>query len=111
MEIIIALMEAASGPEVIGLIGLMMANVILSITASLYHKEFAFRNLGDFVLKRALPLVTYIALATISKFSAGWDVGAIAVYVGLVAMYGSGIAAAVKSLTGISIPNIFSERR
>ncbi len=105
------LLEAITGTEVVVLVALMIANVLLSIIAAISKKEFSFRNLGDFVHTRLWPFVGYLVVAALSGIVEGWTAAVIAVYVGLVAMYGTGIAAAIKSLTGIQIPNIFSEKK
>lgn len=105
------LLEAISGPEVVALAALMVANVLLSIIAAISKNVFSFRNLGDFVHTRLWPFIGYLVVAALGEFVDGWTAAVIAVYIGLVAMYGSGIAAAIKSLTGIQIPNIFSEKR
>lgn len=111
MDLRLMIMEVITGPEIIALVALMGANVILSITAAITKGEFSFRNLGDFVLTRFLPLIAYIVAAFLVKVNEDWVAMAIAVYAGLVAMYGAGITAAIKALTGVSIPNIFTERR
>jgi len=109
--IMTVIMEAITGPEVIALMAMMTANVLLSIIAAISKKKFSFRNLGDFVLTRFLPLVTYVIIAVFAEVVDGWQAATIAVYAGLIAMYGAGIAAAIKSLTGVSIPNVFSEKK
>ena len=111
MDFITIMIDAVSGAEVIALLALCAANVILSIIAAVCKNEFSFRNLGDFIPKRVMPLIVYLVLASLARFTDGWGAAVIAVYAGLVALYGAGIAAAVKSLTGIKIPNIFSEKR
>jgi len=110
MDFVAVIIETVSGAEVIGLIALMIANVLLSICAAVKNNAFSFRNLGDFIPKRLLPLVAYLLVAVLARVSGGWTAAVIAIYAGLVAMYGAGICAAVKSLTGVSIPNIFSEK-
>ena len=105
------LLDAITGPEVIALVALMVANVVLSIIAAIHKNIFSFRNLGDFVHTRLWPFLGYLVVAALGEFVEGWTAAVIAVYVGLVAMYGTGIVAAIKSLTGIQIPNIFSEKK
>lgn len=73
--------------------------------------EFSFRNLGDFVGTRVAPLIAYVVVALLAEVLDDWTPVALAVYAGLVALYGTGIAAAIKSLTGVSIPSIFTEKR
>lgn len=105
------LLEAITGPEVVALAALMVANVVLAIIAAISKGVFSFRNLGDFVHTKLWPFVGYLVMAALGEFIESWSAAVIAVYVGLVAMYGTGIAAAIKSLTGIQIPNIFSEKK
>jgi len=105
------LVEIITGPEVVALAALMAANVVLAIIAAINKKAFSFRNLGDFVHTRLWPFIGYLVVAVMGEFVEGWTAAVIAVYIGLVAMYGTGIAAAIKSLTGIQIPNIFSEKK
>lgn len=105
------LIKAITGAEIIALGALMAANVILSIIVATIKGVFSFRNLGDFVGTRVMPLIAYVVVALLAEVDDGWTAAALAVYAGLVALYGSGIAAAIKSLTGVSIPNIFTEKR
>ncbi len=109
MDIII--IEVITGPEIIALVALMAVNVILSVSAAIARGEFSFRNLGDFVGTRVVPLIAYVVVALLAQVISDWTAAAIAVYAGLVALYGAGIAAAIKSLTGVSIPNIFTEKK
>ncbi len=109
MDIII--IEVITGPAIIALVALMAVNVILSIIAAIARGEFSFRNLGDFVGTRVVPLIAYLVVALLAQAINDWTAAAIAVYAGLVALYGAGIAAAIKALTGVSIPNIFAEKR
>ncbi len=111
MNITNILKDLVSGPEVIALVALMAANVILSIIAAIKNREFSFRNLGDFIPNRLMPMLAYLVLALLAACVPEWTAAAVAVYAGLVAMYGAGIAAAVKSITGIAIPDSFTERR
>lgn len=105
------IVDLVTGPEIIALVSLMTANVVLSILAAIKNNEFCFRKLGDFVTTRFLPLVGYLVVAGLASAVGDWAVAAVAVYIGLVAMYGAGIAAALKALTGISIPNVFTEKK
>ena len=110
MNISLMIMEVITGPEIIALVAMMGGNVILSIIAAIAKGEFSFRNLGDFVGTRVAPLIAYVVVALLAEVLDDWTAAAIAVYAGLVALYGAGIAAAVKALTGVSIPNIFTEK-
>ncbi|MBA7688717.1 hypothetical protein ES703_97206 [subsurface metagenome] len=110
MELSSMIIEVISGPEIIALIALMGTNVLLSIIAAIAKGEFSFRNLGDFVGTRVMPLIAYIVVALLAEVLADWTPAALVVYAGLVALYGAGIAAAIKSLTGVSIPNVFTEK-
>jgi len=111
MDMSLMIMEVITGPEIIALVALMAANVILSIIAAIAKGEFNFRNLGDFVGTRVVPLIAYVVVALLAEALDDWTAAAIAVYAGLVALYGAGIAAAIKALTGVSIPNVFTEKR
>jgi len=111
INLLMAIMQVVTGPAIIALIGLMAANIALSIIAAISKGEFSFRNLGDFVLTRVLPLVTYIIVALLAEIVDGWTAAVVTVYAALVALYGAGIAAAVKALTGVNIPAIFTEKR
>ena len=104
------LIDVCTGAEVVGLLTLLVGNTLLSIFAAIKNGVFSFRNLGDFIPNRVLPFVAYLVVALLAELVEGWVAGAIAVYAGLVAMYGAGCVAAIKSLTGIDIPGIFSER-
>lgn len=111
MDLIAIILEVITGPEIIALVALMGANVILSIIAAIAKGEFSFRNLGDFVGTRVVPLIAYVVVALLAQVQKDWTPAALAVYAGLVALYGAGIAAAIKSLTGVNIPDIFTEKR
>jgi len=111
MDLSLMIIEVITGPEIIALVALMAVNVILSITAAIAKGEFSFRNLGDFVGTRVVPLIAYLVVALLAEALGDWTAAAIAVYAGLVALYGAGIAAAIKALTGVSIPNVFTEKR
>lgn len=111
MDMSLMIMEVITGPAIIALVALMAVNVILSITAAIAKGEFNFRNLGDFVGTRVVPLIAYVVVALLAEVLDDWTAAAIAVYAGLVALYGAGIAAAIKALTGVSIPNVFTEKK
>ena len=111
MDLSSMIMEVITGPAIIALVSLMGVNVILSIVAAVTKGEFSFRNLGDFVGTRVVPLIAYVVVALLAEVLDDWTPAALAVYAGLVALYGAGIAAAIKALTGVSIPNIFTEKR
>lgn len=111
MELNSMILDVITGPEIIALVALMAANVFLSIIAAITKGEFTFRNLGDFVGKRVVPLIAYIAVALLAEVLDDWAPVAYTVYAGLVALYGSGIAAAIKALTKVKIPDIFTEKR
>lgn len=111
MDIGTALMGILTGAETIALVALMAANVLLSIIAAIQKNVFSFRNLGDFVTTKIWPLLAYIIVAMLTQVIGEWAAVAIAVYAGLVALYSTGILAALKSLTGLNIPTILSERK
>ena len=111
MDLSSMIMEVITGPAIIALMALMAVNVILSIVAAIAKGEFSFRNLGDFVGTRVVPLIAYVVVALLAEVLDDWTAAAIAVYAGLVALYGAGIAAAVKALTGVSIPDVFTKKR
>ncbi|MBA7673591.1 hypothetical protein ES703_81794 [subsurface metagenome] len=111
MDISLMIMEVITGPEIIALVALMGCNVILSIIAAIAKGEFSFRNLGDFVGTRVVPLLAYVVVALLAQVLDDWTPASLVVFAGLVALYGAGIAAAIKALTGVSIPNIFTEKR
>jgi len=111
MDLSLMIMEVITGPEIIALVALMAVNVILSITAAIAKGKFSFRNLGDFVGTRVVPLIAYLVVALLAEALGDWTPAALAVFAGLVALYGAGIAAAIKSLTGVSIPNVFTEKQ
>ena len=111
MDITVAIMEIITGPEMIALIALMATNITLSIIAAISKGAFSFRNLGDFVSTRIVPLIAYVIVAMLAQVVGEWTAVVIAVYAGLVALYSAGIMAAIKSLTGLNIPSILSERR
>jgi len=58
-----------------------------------------------------VPLIAYVVVALLAEVLDDWTPAALVVYAGLVALYGAGIAAAIKALTGVSIPSIFTEKR
>ena len=111
MDLSLLIMEVITGPEIIALVALMAVNVTLSIIAAIAKGEFSFRHLGDFVGTRVVPLIAYIAVALLAQVLDDWTPAAFAVYAGLIALNGAGIAAAIKALTGVKIPNIFTEKR
>jgi len=111
MDLSLMIIEVITGPEIIALVALMAANVILSIIAAIAKGEFSFRNLGDFVGTRVVPLIAYMVVALLAEAIDDWTPAALTVYAGLVALNGAGIAAAVKALTGVNIPNVFTEKR
>jgi len=110
MDLSSMIIEVITGAEIIALVALMAANVILSIIAAITKGAFSFRNLGDFVGTRVVPLIAYVVVAVLAQALSDWTPAALTVYAGLVALYGAGIAAAIKSLTGVSIPDIFTEK-
>ena len=111
MDISSMIMELITGPEMIALVALLAANLALSIIAAISKGAFSFRNLGDFVSTRVVPLIAYVIVAMLAQAVGEWTAVVIAVYAGLVALYSAGILTALKSLTGLNIPDIFSEKK
>lgn len=105
-----AIVAAISGPEIIALLALIAANLILSIVAALAKGVFTFRKLADFIPTRVMPLFGYLVVAALADIVDGWDAVAIAIYAGLAALYTAGILAGLKSLTGLKIPDVISEK-
>ena len=105
-----SIINAVTGPAVIALVSLLVANVILSILAALKNGTFTFRKLGDFGSTRVLPLVGYFVVAALADMVEGWDAMRIAVYAGLISLYSAGMLAALKSLTGLKLPDIITEK-
>ena len=97
--------------QTVALVALMTANVILAIIAAIKDKTFSFRNIGDFVPNRLLPMLAYVVIAILAKITDGWTPVVVAVYAGLVAMYSAAILDAVKSITGINIPNVITDKK
>ena len=111
MEVGQTIIEVVAGGEVIALVALMAANVILSIVAAVSQCVFTFRKIGDFVSTRVVPLIAYLVVALLAEALGGeWTAVAITVYAGLVALYSTGILAAIKSLTGLNIPSVLCEK-
>jgi len=106
-----ALIQVVTGANSISLIALMSANILLSVIAAIKNGVFSFRNFGDFVPKRILPYIAWVVVAVLAKVVGEWEGVAVTIYAGLIAMYSTGILAAIKSLTGISIPEVFSEKK
>jgi len=104
------ILSVITGAEVIGLVSLMTANLVLAVIAAIKSKTFSFGNLGDFVGKRMSPMITYFVVAFMANIDPQWTAAAIAVYAGLVSLYGHGVVSAIKSLTGINIPWPLSEK-
>ena len=99
-------------PELIALIALMVGNVLLSITAALAKRSFSFRSLGKVVPNRMLPLVGYLIVKELTEVVDEPNLLPVAItyYAGLVTLYVTGILSAIKSLTGLKIPDILSEK-
>lgn len=104
------IIEAVTGPEVIALLALLAANWVLSIVAALAKGVFTFARVADFITTRLLPLVAYLVVAALADFVSGWEAVVVATYAGLVALYSTGILRALKSLTGLKLPAIISEK-
>lgn len=111
MDIIQAILGVLTGTQTVALISLMAANVILSIIAAVYKNEFELGHLGDFVPNKIWPFIAYLVVGVLAEFVDGFTAVAIAVYVGLTGLYIRGILAAIKSITGLNIPNILSEKK
>ena len=103
------LMQALTGPAMIALVALLAANLCLSVVAAIAKRVFTFRKLSDFVPRRVLPLVGYIIVAALAEVVDGWNAVAIATYAGLVALYATGILAALRSL-GLKLPDVVTEK-
>lgn len=103
------LVAVLTGNEVIALMGLGVGNVVLSMIVALVKGVFTFDEFPRFILTRVAPLIAYIFVAVFAAFSFEWEPVRIAVLVGLIALYTKGILAAVRSLTGLPIPDILTE--
>ncbi len=112
MELQTVIVEVVTGPLVTTLVALMVANILLAIVAAIKEGTFSFRNLGDFIPNRLLPLIAYVVLAALAKLVEGWQALAIAVYAGLLSMYGAGILSAIKKIFGdMPIPQMLTEKK
>ena len=113
MELRIAIVEVVTGPLVTSLVVLMVANILLAIVAAIKEGTFSFRNLGDFVPNRLLPLVAYVILAVLARLVDGWQALAVATYAGLVSMYAAGILSAIKRIFNgnIPIPQVLTDKK
>ena len=103
-NILPAIIEVMQSKMMIALASIMGANVILGIFAAFWTGTFELGKLGDFVVKRVLPMIVYIIMAVLSVIVSEWEAVALAVYAGLVAMYARGILTAIKDITGFDIP-------
>lgn len=103
------IMAVITGSQMFALFALMIINVILSIAVAIAKGEFSFDELPKFIPNRVWPLIAYVMVALLAAFSSEWAPIAIAVYAGLVVLYTKGILAAVKSITGLQIPDILIE--
>lgn len=104
MEIVPEIIEVLKSAEMIALTALLGANVVLGIVAAFYTGSFELGKLGNFISQRVLPAIVYVVMAVLARFVDGYTAVAIAVYAGLVAMFGRGILTAIKDITGIEIP-------
>lgn len=105
-----AIVDAISGVEVIGLLALAAANFALSVTAALARGVFSFRKVANFIPTRLAPMVGYCVIAALANLMQGWAAVAVATYAGLVTLYGAGILAALRSLTGLRLPDSLTEK-
>jgi hypothetical protein len=104
MDIVNEIIEVLKSAEMIAVVSVMGANVILAIAASFRTGTFELGRLGDFIIQRVLPAMVYIVVAVLAKLVDGYTAVSLAVFAGLMAMYGRGILTAIKDLTGIEIP-------
>jgi len=104
------IIEAISGPEVIALVALMVANIVLALLAALKNGVFRLGNLADFIPKRLMPFFAYLIVVALAEFVKDYGAIAVVVYAGLVGLYSKGILAALKSLTGIQLPDIITKK-
>ena len=111
MDIGTATLGILTGGQMTGLVALMVANLLLSIAAATKNKVFSLGHLGDFVPNRIWPLIAWIVVAILAATSGEWGAMAGLVYAGVVAIYTRGILAAIKSLTGLPIPDFISEKK
>ena len=106
-----AILEAVMGPVSMGLLILMAGNLILSIVAALKNGIFEIGHLGDFINTKFWPWVGYVLAAMLAVFDERLLAVAVATATGLTAIYLRGILAAFRSLTGIKIPDILTEKK
>jgi hypothetical protein len=105
-----SIIEAVTGTDVTVLVALLAANLVLSVLASLVKGTFTLRKVADFIPNRLVPLVGYLVIASLADLVGGWAAVAAATYAGLVALYSAGILAAIKSITGMKLPDVITEK-
>ena len=110
MDIWNSIISAITGGPVIALLVLLAANLVLSLIAAIQKGTFNLAKLSDFIPKRLWPFLAYVVVALLAQAVAEFAAVAVVVYVGLVSLYVKGILAAVKSITGLAIPDVISEK-
>jgi len=106
-----SILNAVSGPEIIALLALAATNILLSILVAIYKGEFSFVEVGKFVGTRAVPLIAYLVVAALADIVDGYAAVAIVLYAGLVALYGTGILRAIRSLfPWLKLPENLTEK-
>ena len=110
MDFFQALIDVVTGGQMVGLVALLVANMVLSIAAAIKNSMFMWGEFGNFVTTRIWPLIAWIVVAGLLGSTGEWAGIANLVYVGIIAIYTRGILAGLKSLTGLPIPDVISEK-
>ena len=110
MEIIQTVIEVLKSNQVVALVAMLGANLILALVAAIQQKVFNLSKLSDFIPKRVAPFLAYIVVAMLAEVVVDFVALAITVYIALAGLYVKGIISAIKSITGLSIPDSISEK-
>ena len=110
MGILDGIIAVLTGSQTIALISLLGANFLLALIAAIKDGSFNLAKLSDFIPRRIAPFLVYVVVAVLAEIITDFAAMAITVYVALAALYVKGVIAAIKSITGLPIPDNISEK-
>lgn len=101
----------ADGTKLTVLIGMVIANFLLGVAASIYTEEFRLEALADFLKNRVLPyIVTYFGVVVVAIVQPAWETYVTAVWGIIIAALVGHIAKNLKDM-GLPLPDFIGGKK
>jgi len=110
-EYVCQFVELANTAKLATLVGLILANLIAGVAASIKTGEFRLAALGDFMLKRIVAYILgYLSIVVVAVIQPEWEAAITLVWAFIVAALLGHLLGNLKDL-GLPIPERFTKKK